>query len=148
MTAAASGQRRRHAGALLLAVCGVVGCSGGDTLTSPTSAAELQGRWRLFWLSDATGVHREDLSADRFALTFSAGRLDVEADCNTCTATTTLTDSTLAVDALACTRAACASAPLDTRFTALLDGRLTVRINSRVLQLNPPQGQGELRFER
>jgi heat shock protein HslJ len=144
----ASRRLRSWAGVLLLSAVGAVSCSDGDTLTSPTSTTQLEGTWRLFWLSDAAGVHREDLSADRFAVTFTAGRLTVKADCNTCAGTATLADATLAVGALACTRAACASAPLDTRFTGLVDGRLTVQVNSRILQLTSSQGEGELRFER
>ena len=89
-----------------------------------------------------------EVPADRFAVTFTTGRISVTADCNTCSGSATLQDSTLTIGALACTRAACASAPLDTRFTALLEGRLAVHVNSRILRLNPPQGVGELHFER
>jgi heat shock protein HslJ len=70
----------------------------------------------------------------------------VKADCNTCNGTTTLTGATLTVSALACPRAACSSAPLDTRFTNLVDATQTVRINNRLLQLN--SDRGELRFEK
>lgn len=85
-------------------------------------------------------------TAGRFNVTFAADRLDAVADCNTCSGAATLSGSTLTVGALACTRAACASAPVDTRFTSVLSGAVTVRINDRLLQLN--SAQGELRFER
>ena len=91
-------------------------------------------------------VHNEALTAGRFNVTFATDRLDAKADCNTCTGPTSLSGSTLTVSALACTRAACASAPIDTRFTSVLNGAVTVRINDRLLQLN--SAQGELRFER
>ena len=132
------------AGAALIAV-GSASCSS-DTLTSPTSASQLNGTWRLFQMTQGGSVHNEELTAGRFNATFSTDRIDVKADCNTCTGPATLSGSTLTVSALACTRAACASAPLDTRFTSVLDGALTVRINNRLLQLN--SAQNELRFER
>ncbi len=86
---------RRRLRVLLAALVATLSCSDG-TLTSPTSAADLEGMW---WLP------------------------------------------------LACTLAACASAPIDTRFTGLLTGPLTVRLNNRLLQLNDAQG-GELRFQK
>ena len=130
---------------IALIVIGAASCSN-DTLTSPTSAAQLNGTWRLFQMTQGGTVHNEELTAGRFNVTFATNRLDAKADCNTCTGPTTLSGSTLTVSALACTRATCASAPIDTRFTSVLNGAVTVRINDRLLQLN--SAQGELRFER
>ena len=140
-------RRARWAGlaAITLIVIGAASCSS-DTLTSPTSASQLNGTWRLFQMTQGGAVHNEELTAGRFNVTFAADRLDAKADCNTCTGPATLSGSTLTVTALACTRAACASAPVDTRFTGVLNGAVTVRINNRLLQLN--SAQGELRFER
>ena len=132
------------AGIALIAI-GATSCSN-DTLTSPTSASQLNGTWRLFQMTQGGTVHNEALTAGRFSVTFSTDRVDAKADCNTCTGPATLSGSTLTVSALACTRAACASAPVDTRFTSVLSGAVTVRINDRLLQLN--SAQGELRFER
>jgi len=132
------------AAAVLIAI-GTASCSS-DTLTSPTSAAQLNGTWRLSQITQGGTVHNEDLNAGRFNVTFATDRLDAKADCNTCSGPATLSGSTLTVGALACTRAACASAPVDTRFTSVLSGAVTVRINDRLLQLN--SAQGELRFER
>ena len=132
------------AGAALVAIC-TASCSN-ETLTSPTSSTELEGTWRLSQMTSGSTVHNEDLSAGRFGVTFTTGRVEAKADCNQCTGAATLSGSTLTVNALACTRAACVSAPLDTRFSGLLSGPLTVRLNNRLLQLN--SAQGELRFER
>ena len=129
---------------MLIGACAAA-CSN-DTLTSPSSSTELDGTWRLVQMTSGGTVHNEALTAGRFNATFTTGRVEATADCNRCTGPATLSGSTLTVSALACTRAACASAPLDTRFTSLLDGPLTVRLNERLLQLN--SSQGELRFER
>lgn len=115
-------------------------------LTSPSSPTDLDGTWRLTQMTTAVGVHNEPPTAGRFAVTFSTGRLSAKADCNVCGGTATVSGATLTVGSLACTLAACASAPLDTRFTGVLHGALTVRVNPRLLQLN--SDAGELRFER
>lgn len=131
---------------VLVALVTTLSCSDG-TLTSPTSAADLEGTWRLFQMTTGAGVHNEDLNAGRFNITLSASTLQARADCNSCGGSASLSGSTLTVGPLACTLAACATAPLDTRFTGLLTGPLTVRLNNRVLQLNNAQG-GELRFQK
>lgn len=132
------------AATVVLAVA-AAGCSE-DRLTSPTSPAQLEGTWRLQQMTTSSGVHNEDLTANRFSATFGGGTVNVKADCNTCNGTTTLSGATLTVSALACTRAACASSPTDARFASFFDGPLTVRINNRLLQLN--SDRGELRLEK
>ena len=132
--------------AMLVAV-GAASCSKDDTLTSPTSPAQIDGTWRLIQMTSSAGVHDEELTAGRFNVAFANAALQAKADCNTCAGAATLAGATLTVGPLACTRAACASAPLDTRFASLLDGPLTVRVNARLLQLNNATG-GELRFEK
>lgn len=133
------------AAAVLIAI-GTASCSS-DTLTSPSSAAQLNGTWRLSQITQGGTVHNEDLNAGRFNGTFSTNSISVKADCNTCTGSTTLSGSTLTVGPLTCPNvAACGSAPIDTRFRSVLAGAVTVRINDRLLQLN--SAQGELRFER
>lgn len=132
---------------LAIAVTAGAGACSEEGLTAPTSAAQVNGTWRLQQMT-ATGnaVHNEDLNANRFSATFSTGRVELKADCNTCTGAANISGATLSVNALACTRAACASAPLDTRFSAFFDGAITVRVNSRLLQLN--SDRGELRLEK
>lgn len=132
------------AGLLAVAATGVA-CSD-DSLTSPTSPAQLEGTWRLQQMTTSAGVHVEDLSANRFNAVFGSGTVAVKADCNVCNGTAVLSGATLTVSALACTRAACASAPTDTRYAAFFDGPLTVRISNRLLQLN--SDRGELRLEK
>ena len=144
--------RRHYRGAMgvvmaLLLATGAASCSKDETLTSPTSSAQIDGTWRLIQMTSSAGVPNEELTAGRFNVTFANAGVQAKADCNTCAGAATLSGAPLTVGALACTRAACASAPLDTRFTGLLDGPLTVRVNARLLQLNNSTG-GELRFEK
>lgn len=137
----------RHAvcaGSAVLALAGA-GCSD-DTLTSPSSPAQLEGTWRLQQMTTSAGVHNEDLSANRFSATFSTNAVSLKADCNTCTGTTSLSGATLTVSGLACTLAACSTAPIDTRFSGFFQGPITVRINNRLLQLNA--GSSEVRLEK
>ena len=143
------GDMRGSAAALVLVLVAAATASScsDNNLTSPTSPAQLDGTWRLFQMTSSAGVHNEDLAAGRFNVTFNAGTLQAKADCNSCSGPASLSGSTLTVGALTCTLAACASAPIDGRFRALLSGALTVRINARLLQLNDAQG-GELRFEK
>lgn len=134
-------------GLAVVLAAGASGCSE-EGLTAPTSATQVNGTWRLQQMAGTgnTGVHNEDLNANRFSATFSTGRVELKADCNTCTGAANISGATLSVNALACTRAACASTPLDTRFSAFFDGAITVRVNSRLLQLN--SDRGELRLEK
>ena len=136
----------RHRLAALLLSAALASCSN-DSLTAPTSAAQLDGTWRLFQMTSSAGVHNEDLNAGRFNVVISGSTLTAKADCNSCSGTSTLSGATLTVSPLACTFALCASEPIASRFTGLLTGALTVRVNDRLLQLNDAQG-GELRFEK
>jgi heat shock protein HslJ len=75
------------------------------------------------------------------------GRLSVRADCNTCGGSYTLSGPSLTVgNALACTRAFCGTASLDTAFLAALSGTQTVTVSATNLAL---RGNGTtLRFRR
>lgn len=132
------------AGVVLMAVWAAA-CSN-ETVTAPTSSTQLDGTWRLSQMTASGSVHNEALTAGRFDVTFATGRIEAKADCNRCAGAASLSGAMLTMSPLACTRAACASAPLDTRFASLLDGTVTVRVNQRLLQLN--SSLGELRFER
>ena len=132
--------------AVLIALAATLSCSDG-TLTSPTSSADLEGTWRLNQMTTSAGVHNEDLNAGRFSITLSARP-------SRCAPTATPAADRRASRAppspwvrWRARFAACASAPIDTRFTGLLTGALTVRLNNRLLQLNNPQGS-ELRFQK
>jgi heat shock protein HslJ len=122
------------------------GCSETDLLTAPTSAARVDGTWRLIQLDGAGVSHSESFTAGRFAMTLADDRVLVKADCNTCAGTAVLAGDLLTVTALACTRAVCASAPLDLQFTQAVAGSHTVRLDATRLHLT--SSRGEVRFQR
>ena len=84
----------------------------------------------------------------RFTLELDAnGRMSVRADCNRCSASYSQTGGTFAVDPLlACTRAACSSAPFDQEYVAALAGTTIARVSGDTLECVSPQGV--LRFAR
>ena len=118
-----------------------------ESLLSPSSAAPLDGTWRLTRMTSAAGVHDEALSANRFNVTFTSTSVSAKVDCNRCGGSSTLSDGTLTLGALACTRAACDSSPVDSQFAALLSGSKTVTVSERVLVLSGADGSA-LRFEK
>jgi heat shock protein HslJ len=131
--------------ALLLAVAGH-GCSEGDLLTAPTSNARLEGTWQLVQIASGGVQHTEAPGGARFAITFADDRVLLKADCNTCAGQSRLADDQLTLGLLACTRAFCASAPLDTQFTQAVETTHTVRLDATRLVLS--SARGEVRFQR
>jgi heat shock protein HslJ len=124
-------------------VLALVSCS--DDLTGPSA---VQGAaWRLQSMQ-ATGSEVVRIeNPDRFTATFQAdGTLDVIADCNQCGGTYAVEGDTLDVRPLACTKVACATAPLDTRYVQLLGAATTLDAESDELTLR--SAAGVLRFSR
>jgi heat shock protein HslJ len=118
---------------LLLASCG-------EDALGPT---DVQGEWRLI------SLQRADLSTtvvpdpSRFTVRFEeSGRVSLRADCNVCNGTYAVDgQDTVVSDALACTRAFCASAPLDGEFVAILQGRSTAQESGGRLVLASARGR-------
>ena len=82
-----------------------------------------------------------DVGSAEFA---ANGRVSLRADCNRCSGGYIATTGALTVSPMACTRAYCSSAPLDTTFTMLVgqatvwtasNGSLELRGESGVLRL-------------
>ena len=73
------------------------------------------------------------------------GRVSLRADCNRCSAAYEATTNSLAVGLMACTRAYCASAPLDTTFAALVGQATSWRVVDGGLELRSEAGV--LRFQ-
>ena len=94
------------------------------------------GVWRLqsFRRSDSTVVPVPD--PDRFTIEVAAdGRLAVRADCNRCSASYSESGGTLRVGpVMACTKAFCSTAPLDTQFAAALSDATLVRATDTALE--------------
>jgi heat shock protein HslJ len=130
----------------LLAACVVTGTlvsCGGDVV----GPSDLRGEWRLVSLKRAD--HSTIPIPDTLRLTADFGeddRLGLRADCNVCGGAFALDGDAMVAGPFACTRAFCASAPLDSEFVGLLDGRSTVRVDGDRLVLS--SGRGALLFLR
>ena len=86
--------------------------------SSSNVAAQLEGGWTLTSIQPA-GLPRQDRPAEAaYSITFSDGRLSTRADCNVCSGSFSVRESTLtAASVLACTRAACATMEFESAYT-------------------------------
>ena len=147
-------------GAPLVLLMATVACGGtAERLAAPTpppadlgSTVTAQGRlglagaWQLVSVT-ATGQAAVSVGEpERFTAEFGAeGRVSLRADCNRCTGAYTATTSALTVGPMACTRAYCSSAPLDTTFTTLVGGATTWTAEKSSLELRGDSGLLRLR---
>jgi heat shock protein HslJ len=147
----------------LLLLTGLTACAGsGDHPAGPTtpvtedgsagagatapSTSQLGGFWRLARLEKVGQAAVELAPSDRFSVEFGNGRTLATADCNRCSGGYRAAAGTLTVGPMACTRAHCASAPLDSDFTTLLSGAERWSVAAGELELRAPGGT--LRFRR
>jgi heat shock protein HslJ len=137
---------------------GAVACGGSVPLAQPTppltdsgdsattaARSGLLGTWQLVSLTEAGQGTLSVAEPERFTVAFTPdGRASLRADCNRCSAAYESRSNGLSVGLMACTRAYCASAPLDSSFVALVgqatawrsvDGGLELRSDAGVLQL-------------
>ena len=127
-------------------VLAAAGCSEGDLLTAPTSAARVDGSWNLVSLTGGGVSLTESKTSNRFALTLAGDRALLKADCNTCAGDFRLDDDVITISLQACTRAFCTSSPLDTQVVTAVTGRHTVRLDATRLQFT--SSRGVIKFER
>jgi heat shock protein HslJ len=125
---------------ILLTVCVTLflsACDGG-----PTSPADVIGdTWNLVSLQETGSAPVVVTDSSRYRVTFgNDGRLSVSSDCNSCQGTYTLTGSTLTVGPLACTRAFCGEASLDTKFTNILQQAQTISVEDDELTIQSAAG--------
>jgi heat shock protein HslJ len=108
-------------------------------------ASALAGAWKALALAPTgeAGVTIGD--PERFTAEFRDGRLSLLADCNRCSGGYTAGAGTLSTTPLACTRAYCASAPVDTQFTALVGSATTWTVSADRLELASAAGVARLR---
>jgi heat shock protein HslJ len=120
----------------------------GDGHMGATAVTSIHGAWQLVSLQKAGGPVTPAPAPDRFTADFRAdGRLHVQADCNVCNSSYEAGPGSLEVDpVMACTRAYCLSAPLDTQYTALL-GQVS-RWSTEGDSLELSSEAGVLRFRR
>lgn len=113
---------------------------------SQPSAEDLTGAWQMVWLQPLGQPTVNAPTGVTFSANFgSDGRVSLRADCNTCNAGYTATDNTLAVSRMACTLAACPSAPLDTQFAGLVQSAQWWGLVDDQLELSSEAGRVRLR---
>jgi heat shock protein HslJ len=135
-----------------VAMIGLASCGGAMNGTAtpsdflPSGAerdlATLQGSWALVSLQEA-GSEAAPVPERRFFADFGPDQdLFIKVDCNVCTAgyTAALDGSVEVVGPIPCTLAYCATAPLDTRYLALLEGVRSWSVSDGRLELSSPGG--------
>lgn len=114
--------------------------SGGSGAASQAPAA-LAGNWELVSLAQTGQAPVRVSSPERFTAAFGDdGRLSLRADCNRCAATYKTQRTGLTVGPMACTRAYCQSAPLDTQYAGLVGEATTWSSTQGTLQLRCEAG--------
>ena len=110
---------------------------GGDVV----GPSDILGEWRLTALRHADFSTTEVPATLRLTADFGEDdRLGVRADCNVCGGSYAFEGGAAVVGSLACTRAACASAPLDSEFVGLLEGRSSISVDGDRLVLSSDDG--------
>ena len=141
--------RTRARASLVALAMAAVASAGCDMLTGPSSLTEAQilGTWTLTSLQPSGQGSQSTPAGASYALTLAEGKLSTRADCNTCAGQYTLSGKMLtAGPALACTRAACATAAFESTYTSILGGESTVTATVTALTLT--SSRGTLRFSR
>jgi heat shock protein HslJ len=86
-----------------------------------TARPDLIGSWQLVSLTESGQGPLTVAEPERFTVEFTPdGRAALRADCNRCSGHYEAKGNFLAVGVMACTRAYCASAPLDSKFVAAI----------------------------
>ena len=140
--------------ALALTACGAAGTNpAGATLVPPVSgtggsvqpSVVLLGTWRALSLEPAGERTVSVPEPARFTAEFRGdGTLALLADCNRCICGYTATGGLLQTTPMACTRAYCSSAPLDTQFTAIVDSATSWVVTGDRLELASSAGVARL----
>jgi len=122
-----------------VAILAIAASACGTSLTGPDPVAFEDVTWKLesFAYADGTSVTIENPEAFT-ALFTSDDRLHIQADCNVCNGSFASEDASIAVSLLACTKAYCSSAPLDTDYTSALQGATAIATRDGRLLLSSP----------
>jgi heat shock protein HslJ len=119
---------------------------GHDGGAGSQSTPALRGEWQLVSLQKAGQEAVTPPKGHRFSADFQAdGRVNLVADCNRCSAAYTAGSETLQVGLMACTRAYCSTAPVDTDFAGLVSAARRWSVASEELQLTSEAGALRLR---
>ena len=124
--------------ALLLTVLVVAACSD-DSPTSPSES--LNGEWRIISIQPPSQAVQTAPVGAQYQVAFADGRASARVDCNTCTGSFVLNGNMLTVGpALACTRAACATASYESAVVAMLSGEHQIATTLHNLTLTSSRG--------
>jgi heat shock protein HslJ len=137
--------KNKSLGFLLTTSILATGCGVGlDVLTSPTLV--IGGVWKLQSLETAGGGAEVSVSRpESYTMEFrDGGALGVKADCNTCNGTYTISGPSLTIGALACTRAFCGAASLDTAYLAVVTNATTFGVLGVDLTIDSTKGSARL----
>jgi heat shock protein HslJ len=108
--------------------------------------ASLLGDWQLVTLTESGRPSVVVAEPQRFTASFGAdGLVALRADCNRCSGGYSAQGGKLTVGPMACTRAYCSSAPLDTTFASLVMASTTWTAANGSLELRSDAGALKLR---
>jgi len=126
---------------LFVPVLAIVTTACGTSPTDPGLTQFEDVTWKLqsvdYTNGDAVNIEDPDAFTALFA---SDERLHIQADCNVCNGSYGAEGGALSVSPLACTRAFCFSAPLDTDYVSLLQSATTIAATDDELLLRGPLG--------
>jgi heat shock protein HslJ len=116
----------------------VAGCDG----SSSGPSGSLVGRWQIESFQRSGGQPVGVPAPERFTVAFdAASRVSIRADCNTCTGTYRADAGSLAIGPrLACTQAACPSAPFDREYVTALAGATSYLVAGNELTITSTGG--------
>jgi heat shock protein HslJ len=138
---------------LVLAACGqqsegpvfatpLPAVDGGSGQAAGQALPALVGNWKLVRLEKAGEPAVAVADPSLFTAEFSAeGRIAARLDCNRCGGGYSTSGSGLSLTPLACTRAYCGAASLDTDFAGLLGGATAWEVAGSTLTLTGPSGR-------
>ena len=137
--------------ALLVALLTAACTQSAATPTSPSSVAappssaytiaQLEGTWTLASIQPAGAAKQDRPSDANYTITFTGGRIQSHADCNSYVGGFAITGRTITIGPnLAGTRAACPTMPFENAYTAMLSGDSTIVVTNSILALTSPRG--------
>lgn len=118
-----------------------------STTPSSPSSSVLNGTWRITSIQPGSQPVQAAPAGVVYEVTFEGSRLTARVDCNTCNGSFLMNGPELMIGpALACTRAACATAAFESSVVNLLPGSHQISTTATTMTLN--SGRGSLTLAR
>ena len=121
-------------------MCALICAAACDESPTAPTVEEISGRWVVSSLQPVSAAAIAPPSG-ALALQFEGERVSVQGDCNTCGGGFTLSNGTIALSPLACTRRGCPEGSLDDVFFGLVSTAHTATGSPSTLILEGPQGR-------